>query len=174
MRDPAVPRRHRESHGCRHFRRYRRPVGAHWHASRDRSGASCLAGDSRRQRGGAAAPESRPRHWTSAPPGLSGSLRQDAARETAEAEAKTAGAEVARLCQREADLAAQLGDVQQRLTSEFENIATRVLTARSSRAVGALAKGAGLAARTAARSASRISRPRSRRPIRRKPARCCR
>jgi DNA recombination protein RmuC len=57
---------------------------------------------------------------------------ETAARARAEAEVKTAGAEVARLCQREADLAAQLGDVQQRLTSEFENIATRLLTARSS------------------------------------------
>jgi DNA recombination protein RmuC len=54
------------------------------------------------------------------------------ARETAEAEAKAALAEAARLRQREVDLTAQLGDVQQRLTSEFENIATRVLTARSS------------------------------------------
>jgi DNA recombination protein RmuC len=57
---------------------------------------------------------------------------QIAARETAEAEAKAALAQAARLGQREADLVAQLGDVQQRLTSEFENIATRVLTARSS------------------------------------------
>jgi len=57
---------------------------------------------------------------------------QIAAREAAEAEEKAALAEAARLGQREADLAAQLGDVQQRLTSEFENIATRVLTARSS------------------------------------------
>src|SRR5688500_13835939 len=44
---------------------------------------------------------------------------QTAAGEAVEAEAKAAAAEVARLRQREADLAAQLGDVQQRLTSEF-------------------------------------------------------
>jgi DNA recombination protein RmuC len=55
-----------------------------------------------------------------------------AARGAAEAEAKAAVAEVARLRQRETDLAAQLDDVQRRLTSEFENIASRVLTARSS------------------------------------------
>jgi DNA recombination protein RmuC len=57
---------------------------------------------------------------------------QVAARQAAEAEAKAAAAEVARLQQREADLTAQLGDMQKQLTSEFENIATRVLTARSS------------------------------------------
>jgi DNA recombination protein RmuC len=57
---------------------------------------------------------------------------QIAARDGAEAEAKAAFAEAARLRQREADLAGRLGDVEQRLTSEFENIATRVLHARSS------------------------------------------
>lgn len=65
--------------------------------------------------------------------GLDRQLSEQAAgREAADAEAKAALAEMARLRQREADLVAQLGDVQHRLTSEFENIATRVLTARSS------------------------------------------
>lgn len=55
-----------------------------------------------------------------------------AKRASAEAEANAAGREVARLRQREADLSAQLGEVQRRLTGEFENIATRILKANAS------------------------------------------
>ena len=63
----------------------------------------------------------------------------EAQRAAAEAEAKATGAEVARLTQREADLcgkiaeqAVQLTELQTRLTSEFENIANRVLKANAS------------------------------------------
>ena len=50
----------------------------------------------------------------------------------AEAEAKAATNEVARLSQREIDLTAQLGELKTRLTSEFENIANRILSASAS------------------------------------------
>jgi DNA recombination protein RmuC len=63
----------------------------------------------------------------------------EAQRAAAEAEAKATGAEVARLTQREADLcgkiaeqAVQLTELQTRLTSEFENIANRILKANAS------------------------------------------
>jgi DNA recombination protein RmuC len=51
---------------------------------------------------------------------------------TTEADARAAGVEAARLRQREADLTAQLAEVQQRLTGEFENIAHRILRATTS------------------------------------------
>src|SRR5689334_12434433 len=53
-------------------------------------------------------------------------------RELAEAEAKAATNEVARLTQREIDLTAQLAELQTRLTSEFENVANRILKANAS------------------------------------------
>src|SRR5205085_7922725 len=49
----------------------------------------------------------------------------------AEAEAKAATNEVARLSQREIDLTAQLPELKTRLTSEFENIANRILSANA-------------------------------------------
>src|SRR5579864_1627788 len=55
-----------------------------------------------------------------------------AKRALAEADARAAGAEAARLRQREADLTAQLVDVQHKLTGEFENIANRILKATTS------------------------------------------
>ncbi|HEV2336938.1 MAG TPA: DNA recombination protein RmuC [Stellaceae bacterium] len=68
--------------------------------------------------------------------GLARSL--EAQRVAAEAEAKAAGAEVARLSQRESDLSAkiadqatQLAEMQKQLTSEFENIANRILRAKA-------------------------------------------
>lgn len=68
-----------------------------------------------------------------------------AKRAAAEAETKTALTEAARLSQREADLSAQLADMQKRLTGEFENIAHRILkatttelSAGSQRELGAL------------------------------------
>ena len=57
---------------------------------------------------------------------------QSEKRELAEAEAKAAANEVARLTQREIDLTAQLAELQTRLTSEFENIANRILKANAS------------------------------------------
>lgn len=57
---------------------------------------------------------------------------QNEKRLSAEAEAKAAAAEAARLRQREADLSSQLAELQTRLTGEFENIANRILKARSS------------------------------------------
>ncbi|HTV90102.1 MAG TPA: DNA recombination protein RmuC [Stellaceae bacterium] len=63
----------------------------------------------------------------------------------AEAEARAAAAEAARLQQREADLTAQLAELQHKLTGEFENIANRILkvttselSAGSQRELGAL------------------------------------
>src|SRR5437762_8720508 len=50
----------------------------------------------------------------------------------AESEAKAATNEVARLTQREIDLTAQLAELQTRLTSEFENIANRILRTNAS------------------------------------------
>lgn len=68
--------------------------------------------------------------------GLARSL--EAQRAAAEAEAKTAGAEMARLSQRENDLSAKIADQatelaekQKQLTSEFENIANRILKTRA-------------------------------------------
>ena len=65
--------------------------------------------------------------------------RLEAQRAEAEAEAKAAGADVARLTEREtamsrkiAEQAAQLADTQIQLTSEFENIANRILKANAS------------------------------------------
>jgi DNA recombination protein RmuC len=65
--------------------------------------------------------------------------RLEAQRAKAEAEAKAAGADVARLTEREtalsgkiAEQAAQLADTQNQLTSEFENIANRILKANAS------------------------------------------
>jgi DNA recombination protein RmuC len=62
----------------------------------------------------------------------------EAQRAAAEAEAKAAGAEMARLSQRESDLSAkianqatQLAEMQKQLTSEFENIANRILRAKA-------------------------------------------
>ena len=63
----------------------------------------------------------------------------EAQRDEAMAEAKASGAAVARLTEREAGLAeklatqaAQLADLQKQLTSEFENIASRILKANAS------------------------------------------
>ena len=64
--------------------------------------------------------------------------RLEAQRAEAEAEAKAAFADVARLTERETALsrkiseqAAQLADTQNQLTSEFENIANRILKANA-------------------------------------------
>jgi DNA recombination protein RmuC len=53
-------------------------------------------------------------------------------RASAERDEKAAATEVARLAQRETDLTAQLAELQTRLTSEFENIANRILKANAS------------------------------------------
>ena len=57
---------------------------------------------------------------------------QSGKRVVAEADARGALAEVARLTQRETDLMAQLAELQNRLTTEFENIANRILKANAS------------------------------------------
>jgi hypothetical protein len=101
-------------------------------------------------------------------------------RDVAAAEAKSAAAEVARLKEREkslsekvAEQAALLADQQKQLTTEFENIANRILKANASELSDSSQK-ALAASWTRCGSGFRISRRRLRPPMTAKPARCSR
>jgi DNA recombination protein RmuC len=100
-------------------------------------------------------------------------------RDAAAADARAASGEVARLTEREkalsekvAEQATQLAAQQKQLTTEFENIATRVLKANALELSDGSQK-ALTAILTRCGNAFRIFRRRSRPPMRAKPARCC-